>query len=146
MRGNSRSSRFRDLFETALRDYEQTTSLTLAEHLQNCHSVESITIFLQDKAGELGDFQGSNQIMKSIKITVSILSMLSATTALGDVHLVCPRAPMRGVPPLILILQSLPPAKAIYTGIAILLVVCPLFFRSYARTLLTLKCNRRRGD
>jgi hypothetical protein len=32
-----------------------------------------------------------------------------------------------GIPPLTLILQSIPPAKAIYTAIAILLVVCALF-------------------
>jgi hypothetical protein len=101
MRGDSGSSRFRDLFETALRDYEKTTNLTLAkhplaEHLQNCPSVESITAFLQDKAREFGDFEGRNKIMKSIKSTVSILCMLSTTAALGDaLYLVCPKAPMR---------------------------------------------------
>ena len=97
MRDEPGSSRFRELFESALRDYEKTTNLTLAKHplaepLQNCHSVESITAFLQDKAREFGDFEGRNEMMKSIKSTVSILCALSTTAALGDaVYLVCPR-------------------------------------------------------
>ena len=99
MRGEE-SSRFRELFESALRDYEKTTNLTLAkhplpEHLQNCPSTESITTFLQDKAREFGDSEGRNKIMKSIKSTVSILCMLSTTAAFGDaVYLVCTKAPM----------------------------------------------------
>jgi hypothetical protein len=77
----------------------------LAESLQNCHSVGSITAFLQDKAREFGDFEGRNKIMKSIESTVTILSMLSTTAALGDaVYLVCPKTPMRGVPHLTFIL------------------------------------------
>lgn len=93
MRAEPGSSRFRELFESALRDYERTTDVTLAKHplaepLRNRHSVESITDFLQDKTR---DFEGRNRIMKSIESTVSILSVLSTTAALGDaVYLVCP--------------------------------------------------------
>jgi hypothetical protein len=100
MRGEPGSSRFREHFESALRDIENTTNLTLAkhpfaEHLQNCHSVESIAAFLQDKAREFGDFEGRNKLMKSIENTVSILSTLSTTAALGDaVYLVCLKASM----------------------------------------------------
>jgi hypothetical protein len=84
-----RSSRVRGLFDAALQDYGKTTKVTLAEHpiaekLQSCHSVEPIVTLLQDQARELGDFRGSDRVMKSIKNTVSVLSMLAATAALGD--------------------------------------------------------------
>ena len=85
----SRSSRFRRLFDEALHDYEKTTDIALAKHplaeqLQNSYTVEPI-IFLQDHARELGDFPGSDRMMKSIKNTVSVLGMLSDTpTALGE--------------------------------------------------------------
>jgi hypothetical protein len=83
------SSRFRALFEAALQDYEKTTNITLAKHplaekLQNCHTVEPIIIILQDQAREFGDFPGSDRIMKSIKNTVSVLSMLVSIAAFGD--------------------------------------------------------------
>jgi hypothetical protein len=89
MRAEPGSSPSRELFESALRDYETTTNLTLAKYplaepLQNCHSVESISAFLQDKAREFGDFEGRNEMMKSINSTVSILCELSTTAALGD--------------------------------------------------------------
>jgi len=95
MSHQSLSSRFRGLFDAALQDYKKTTSITLvnhplAEQLQNCHSVESITTFLQDQVREFGCFQRRDEMMKSIKNTVSSLCALSATTAIGGVvQLVC---------------------------------------------------------
>lgn len=100
MSNQSRSSRFLDLFESALLGYEKTTNIKLAKHplakqLQDCHSVESITTFLQDQARELGHFRESDKVMNSIKHTVSILCILSDTLTLRNpVHLVCPRPPM----------------------------------------------------
>ena len=129
MSHQSGSSRFRGLFEAALRDYEKTTNITLTEHplaeqLQNCHSDEPIITILQNQAREIGDVPGSVRIMKSIKNTVSILSMLAT---LGDaIDMVCPKT-HGGITPLIHMLQSFPPAKAIQTALAILLVVCALF-------------------
>jgi hypothetical protein len=89
MSHQSESGRLRGLFDAALQHYEKTTNIVLAKHplaeqLQNCHSVESTTTFLQDKAREIGDFRGSDRIMMSIKNTASILFMLSANAALGD--------------------------------------------------------------
>ncbi len=89
MSHQSPSSRFREDFDAALRDYEKTTNITLAKHpiaeqLQNCHSDESTITLLQDQARQFGDFQGSDRIMKSIKNTVSVLSNLARTTALSD--------------------------------------------------------------
>jgi hypothetical protein len=97
MSHQSLSSRFRALFDAALQDYEKTTNITLAKHplaeqLQNCHSVESITTFLQDQVREFGRFQRGDEIMKSIENTVASLCALSATTAIGGVvQLVCPQ-------------------------------------------------------
>jgi hypothetical protein len=126
MSGQSRPSRFRELFESALQDYEKTTNLSLAKHplaeqLKNYDSVESITTFLQDHARKFGDFPGSDRLMKSIKNIMSILCTL------GDsVHLVMSQSYDGVDPRLIFILQPFPPAKAIQTGLAILLDVCVL--------------------
>jgi hypothetical protein len=81
--------RFRGVLDTALQDYEKTTNIMLSAHpltkqLDNCHSVESITTFLQSQAGEFGNFRGSDRVMKSIKNIASILWTLSVTDTLGD--------------------------------------------------------------
>ena len=83
------SSRFRTRFELALEDYEIKTRISLVEHplaqkLENCHSVESITTLLQDQARTFGQFRGRDRIMKSIRSAVSFLYKLSTTAALGD--------------------------------------------------------------
>lgn len=85
----SASSRFRELFETALEEYEAKTKVPLAKHplthkLENCHSVESIATVLQDQARALGEFRGRDRILKSIKSTLSFLDKLSAIAAFGD--------------------------------------------------------------
>ena len=100
MNPHSGSSRFRALFDVALRDYEKTTNITLAKHpiaeqLQNCHTVEPIMTLLQGQARELGDFPGSDKMMESIKNTISVLCMLGDTAALGDaINLVRPKVLM----------------------------------------------------
>jgi hypothetical protein len=93
----SRSSHFRALFHAALQDYEKATNITLAKHpiaeqLLNCYSVEPIITLLQDQARGFGDFPRSDRLMKSIKNTIPVLSMLAATAALGDgIDIVRPR-------------------------------------------------------
>ena len=82
-------SRFQTRFELALEDYEIKTRISLVEHplaqkLENCHSVESITTLLQDQARTFGQFRGRDRIMKSIRCAVSFLYKLSTTAALGD--------------------------------------------------------------
>src|SRR5216683_60807 len=99
MSHQSRSSRFRGLFASALQDYEKTTNITLAQHpvaeqLQNCDSAESI-LLVQSQAREFGDSPRSDRIMKSIKNTVSVLCTLAATATFGDaIDPVRPEAPM----------------------------------------------------
>ena len=84
------SSRFRDLFVSALQDYENQTGISLAQHplaerLQNCDSGDSLTAVLQEQARAFHEFQGNDRIMKSLKSTLSILSKLSVvTTTFGD--------------------------------------------------------------
>ena len=92
MTDQSASTRFRDLFDDALRAYENETGVTLANHplamkLQGCESVEAIMVLLQDQAKV---FKKSEKITKSIQTIVSILSPLSSAASFPDaVGLVC---------------------------------------------------------
>jgi hypothetical protein len=94
MADQSGSTRFRELFESALQAYEKKAGVTLAEHplaiqLQTCESVESITTVLQGQAQLFSEYRGRDKVMKSIKNTVSIMSRLSATASLAvDIGLV----------------------------------------------------------
>jgi hypothetical protein len=89
MADQSQSSRFRVLFESALQDYQNQTGTTLpnhplAEKLQYCNSVESVTALLQEQARPFTEFRGGDdRIMKSLKSVVSVLYTLSASTTLG---------------------------------------------------------------
>jgi hypothetical protein len=83
------SPHFQALFESALRAYQEKTSIPLPEHpiavqLQSCDSVESIFTLLQPETQAFSNFPESDTIMKSIKTTVSKLTTLSATASLGD--------------------------------------------------------------
>ena len=88
----SASTRFRELFDTALRAYEKETGVCLINHqlavrLQGCDSVEGIKALLQDQAK---DFKESEKITRSMETIVSILTPLSSAASLPDaVGLVC---------------------------------------------------------
>ena len=89
MSDNLQSSRLEALFQSAMHDYEQQTGTPLANHplaeqLQNCQSVDSITTLLQEQAGVFSGFRGSDKIMKSLKSIVSALSRVSAVAAAGQ--------------------------------------------------------------
>ena len=82
-------ARFQAHFEPALRAFEKKAGVSLAQHplaikLQNCDAVEPVTRLLQDQARALGGLQGSDRIMKSIKMTVSMLFKLSSAPSLAD--------------------------------------------------------------
>ena len=130
MTGQSVSFHLRTLFEFALEDYEIKTQISLAEHplaqkLENCHSVESITSLLQDQARTFGEFRGRDRTMKSIRNTVSFLYKLSATTTLVDgISLVRQKTLMTVFHVSDFVLQLCPPAKALHTGLGVLLAVC----------------------
>jgi len=130
MTDQSVSSRLRTLFELALDDYELNTKISLAKHplaqeLENCHSVDSITTLLHDQARAFGEFQGRDRIIKSIKSTVLFLYKLSATAALGDgIGLVRQKSPMMVFLVFDIHLQAFPPAEALRTALGVLLAVC----------------------
>ena len=130
MTDHSVSSHLRTLFELALEDYEIKTKISLTEHplaqkLENCHSVESITTLLQDQATTFGEFRERDRVMKSIRSTVSFLYKLSATAALSDcIGLVRRKTLMTVFRVSDVVLLAFPPAKALHTGLGVLLTVC----------------------
>jgi hypothetical protein len=129
MTPQSESARFQALIEPALQAYEKKAGVSMAQHplaikLQSCDTVEAITGLLQDQAQVFRDLQGSDKIMKSIKITVSILSKISSTASLADAFgLVRQKALIACLTSLTSDLQTFPPAKAILACLAILLDV-----------------------
>lgn len=79
-------SRWRALFDSALRAYKEKTGITLAEHslatqLQSRTSVESITALIHNQIQAAGDFGGTDRIMNSIGSTISTLATVFATDA-----------------------------------------------------------------
>jgi hypothetical protein len=89
MSGQSGSSNLQVLFEAALQDYEEQTGIALAKHplaeqLQNCDSVESVTAILRDQTQAFSEFRGKDKVMKPLKNTVSILYKLSAAADFGE--------------------------------------------------------------
>ena len=130
MTDQSISSHLGTLFELALEDYEIQTKISLAKHplaqkLENCHSVATITTLLQDQARTFGEFRGRDRIMESIRNAVSFLCKLSTTTALGDgIGLVRQKTLMTVFHVSDIVLQAFPPARALHTGLGVLLAVC----------------------
>ena len=96
MNDQSRLSQLRVLFEAALEDYRQQTGIELAEHplaerLQDCNSVESITAILREQAQDLKEFRERDNILKPLKQVLTVLNRLSSAASFAqDVGLVCP--------------------------------------------------------
>jgi fungal STAND N-terminal Goodbye domain len=77
------SSNLEVLFEIALQDYEKQTGIALAkhplaEHLQNCGSVESVTAVLEKQTQAFSEFRGKEKTLKLLKNAVSVLYKLSS--------------------------------------------------------------------
>jgi hypothetical protein len=96
MTDQSRSSRLQVLFEAALQDYQNQTGIALdrhplAERLQYCDSVESVTALLREQTQAFSEFQERDKILKPLKKAVSVLHKLSSTANFGqDIGLVRP--------------------------------------------------------
>ena len=78
------------LFDAALQDYETQTGIALAKHslaerLQECDSVESITAVLHEQTQAFNEFRGKEKVMKLLKNAVSVLYKLSAGAKFGEV-------------------------------------------------------------
>ena len=131
MADRPQSPRFQTLLESALEVYGKMTGIKLAQHplfmeLQNCNPVGSITAFLQSQAPAFSDFTENDRLMGPIKVTVWILTTLSATASLDDTF-----DPVRQKALMVFHIsdhfpQTLSPVNAIYTGLAMLLAVCPV--------------------
>jgi hypothetical protein len=88
MSDQSGSSRLRELFEKALHDYEEQTGIALdkhplAEKLQDCSSVESVTAVLNEQTQAFSEFWGKDKVLKPLKKAVSVLYNLSAAADFG---------------------------------------------------------------
>ncbi len=100
------SSGLRVLFESALQDYQNQTGTILtghplAEQLQNCDSLESVTAVLQDQAQSFNESRGSDgRIMKSLSCIVTVLHTLSASTGLDEAIGLVRQDALLDVPPL----------------------------------------------
>ena len=77
------SSHLQIYFEFSLQDYEQLTGIALANHplaelLNNCDSIESITDVLREQTEAFSESRGKEKVMKPLKRIVSLLYKLSA--------------------------------------------------------------------
>ena len=87
------TSSFEDIFNAALKEYQNQTRTSLVDHpfaeqFESCDTVDSINAILQEQAQIFRDFRGDDgKLMKSVKHSVNILYTLSTTTAgIGLVH------------------------------------------------------------
>lgn len=130
MSDQSRSSHFQVLFESALQDYETQTGMVLSKHplaeqLENCPTVESVTAVLQEQAQAFSEFRsGDGKIVTSLNRAVSVLHALSTSNALGEATSLVRRCMQMSPASVTFLLQVFPPSKAIFAGFAILLSVC----------------------
>jgi hypothetical protein len=96
MSDQSGPSHFQELFEAALRDYEMQTGRTLVNHplaekLQSCDSVESVTAVLREQTETSGEIRGKDNVLKPLKNVLSVLHKLSSAVNFGrDLGLVRP--------------------------------------------------------
>jgi hypothetical protein len=84
------------LFEAASEDSKQQTGIELAEHplaerLQDCNSVESVTAVLREQAQDFKEFREKDKVLKPLKKVLTVLNILpSAADFAQDVGLVRP--------------------------------------------------------
>ena len=77
-------------------DYESSTGIALdrhplAEQLQSCDSVESITAVLREQTQAFSEFRERDKILKPLKRALSVLHTLSSAANFGqDIGLVRP--------------------------------------------------------
>ena len=96
MTDQSGSSHLCVLIGAALEDYKQQTGIELAKHplaerLQDCNSVESVTAILREQAQDLKEFRERDKVLKPLKKVLTVLHRLSFVAGFAqDVSLVCP--------------------------------------------------------
>ena len=86
MSDQSGPSYFQVLFEAAFRDYEKQTGKTLANHplaekLQSCDSVDSVTAVLREQTEASSEIRGKEKVLKPLTNVLSVLHKLSSASA-----------------------------------------------------------------
>ena len=95
MTDQSGSLHLRALFETALEDYKQQTGIELAKHplserLQDCNSVEAVTVIFLEQAQDFEAFREKEKVLKPLKTVLTVLHRLSSAANFAqNVGLVC---------------------------------------------------------
>ncbi len=122
---------FQVLFNTALQEYKDKTGCSLVDHpfakqFQESDSVESITTILEEQAQVFRTFRDHGKLVNSLKRLVNVFCSPLFTTVLDKVIGLVVRHKRHTWCTLLLIVISQPfsPAKAIFTGICVLLAVC----------------------
>ena len=86
----SSSSTFQALFNAALQDYKDKTGTSLtnhpiAEQLESCESVSSVTSILQEQAQSFHEFrENDGKLMKALNSSVEALCAPSISSALNE--------------------------------------------------------------
>jgi hypothetical protein len=125
-------SQFQDLFDAALWEYNQKTGQDittdpLTARLLCCDTSDAVLGILQEQAHAFNQYRNGDwkvQLMRRLKPTVDILFALSTGGVFGEgIGLVRLTKSMFALRKFI-ILQRLPPSKAIFAGVGLLLAVC----------------------
>jgi fungal STAND N-terminal Goodbye domain len=136
------SPNFQQIFNNALKSYEKRTKNNLLDHplaaqLQACDSPSAVVLVLQQQVQELNQSRTNNErLTKWLDPTVNVLYSLSG--ALGEgVGLVCFNTwgHLRSV--CSYGLQVFSPAKVIFAGVGVLLLVRILAHNTFAWATLT---------
>ena len=86
----SSSTALQALFNAALQDYKDKTGNTLTDHpiaeqLETCESVDSITAILQEQAQSFREFrENDGRLMKALKSSVDVLCAPSISSAINE--------------------------------------------------------------
>jgi hypothetical protein len=88
MSHQSGPSYLQELLESAFEEYEKQTGKTLANHplaerLQNCDSVESVTAVLREQIEASSEIRGKDKVLKQLKNVISVLYKLSSASAVN---------------------------------------------------------------
>ncbi len=128
------SARFQLIFNNALDEYKKRTKNDLTAHplaaeLQLCDCPSAVLTVLQDQIGELEQSRGNDKkLTKWLGPTVNVLYALSATLGEG-VGLVNSKILFRSSE-VSSLSQVFSPAKAVFAGIGVLLIVSTLLIPS----------------
>jgi len=128
---NTSRSNLDSIFTSAFLAYKKKTGKDITSHplvieLQSCHSPDAILAILRQQILLSGQSQSTDErFTKWLAPTVNVLYAFSVT--LGEVvGLVSITMPCRlKISPLISVSQAFSPAKAIFAGIGVLLLVRP---------------------